>query len=92
MTDPPSDAQRLLWRGARVLGMNPFGEEARSLSAFQLRWALLRSVEESGKDPLKEAKDAKAEQLSKDALALVVWVDSHTSQTHDRPLSGGVLR
>lgn len=82
--EPPSDAQRLLWRGARVLGLNPFGEEARALSAFQLRWALVRSVEETGKDPLKDTQDAERERMSKDALELVVWHDQHTSK---RPTS-----
>ena len=77
----PSDDQRLLWKAARILGLNPFGEEARRLSRQQLHWAILRDAEDSGHDLLEVIERKKDEQLREDAMNLSIWMDKHFTRT-----------
>ena len=75
--DDPPPLLRQLWRGARALGLHPFGTDPMVLCDYQLRWAEIQAMEDAGEGPRKQRRESERNSLNAQALELVIWADKH---------------
>lgn len=69
--EDPTLRAKLLWTGARALGLHPWHEDIQGLNLIQLHWATMQA----NPDRRQEIKTAKAEERNRAALELIAWHD-----------------